>query len=84
MQDIKDVDNLKKYKAMLEASIESPKDMQIVFLDKNYNYLYFNEAHRKALLRAYNKEPKIGQYYFDFIANSKDARNIKKRIDHVF
>ena len=38
---------------ILNACLESPKDMIILALDKEFNYLYFNKTHELGMKSAY-------------------------------
>lgn len=62
-------------KNRLSAVIESTKD--IVFaLDKDLNYLLFNQNHFNATNALYGTSPKIGHNMLDFIGNNKDNQYI--------
>lgn len=73
-------EDLKKAALLLQSSIESPKDMIILSIDKNYNYLYFNECHKAAMVYAYGKDVKIGMNLLDCITNEEDK--IKAKINY--
>jgi diguanylate cyclase (GGDEF)-like protein/PAS domain S-box-containing protein len=49
-------------KILFESSLESPKDIFIRAVDKNYRYLYFNQAQKKLMKSIYNKEIEIGMH----------------------
>ena len=51
---------LEKYQMLLKASLESPKDMIILSIDKDYQYLFFNEAHKADMKNVYNRQVEIG------------------------
>jgi PAS domain S-box-containing protein len=74
---------LKKYQLFLESSIESQKDMIIFSVDKDYNYLYFNKAHRDAMLFAYNKNIKPGLNFLDFVSSDDDRILLKDNVDRA-
>ena len=73
-------EELKKTALLLQSSIESPKDMIILSIDKNYNYLYFNECHKAIMVYAYGKDVKIGMNLLDCITNEEDK--IKAKINY--
>ncbi|KKP51232.1 MAG: PAS/PAC sensor hybrid histidine kinase [candidate division TM6 bacterium GW2011_GWF2_33_332] len=73
-------EKLKNAALLLQSSIESPKDMIILSIDKNYNYLYFNECHKAAMVYAYGKDVKIGMNLLDCITNNEDR--IKSKINY--
>ena len=62
-------EELRKTQLLLKSSIESPRDMIILSLDKDYKYLYFNKAHEEGMKRIYNKEVKIGMSLINFVTN---------------
>jgi PAS domain S-box-containing protein len=74
-------DALIKSKLLLRSSIESQKDIIIFFVDKKYNYLYFNKAHEEAMRFAYNAEVKQGMNFLDCITLSADRKRLKENID---
>jgi len=57
---------------LLKASIESPKNIVILAIDKAYKYLYFNEAHKRAMNYAYNTEIEVGMNILDCITEESD------------
>ena len=46
---------LKESKLLLQSSIESQKEINIISIDKHYNYLYFNQCFERASIRKYEK-----------------------------
>ena len=61
-----------KAKLLLESSLESPKDIIILAIDKDYNYLYFNEVHREVMQFAYGVDIEIGMSLMDSISSKTD------------
>lgn len=57
---------------LLESSIESFKDMMILSVDTNNNYLYFNNAYKEYMKIEYGKEIKIGMTFNDDTKSSED------------
>ncbi len=72
---------LTKYQMLLKASLESPKDMIILSIDKDYQYLFFNEAHKTAMKHAYNKQVEIGMNLLEQITSEEDVINAKRCYD---
>lgn len=68
---------LKKSKLFLSSSLESHKDTIILSIDKDYRYLFFNQAHWDIMKIIYHKEVKIGTNILDYIP-SEEERNILK------
>jgi PAS domain S-box-containing protein len=74
-------EELKRKEILLRSSVESPKDMIILSLDREYRYLYFNKAHNEVMKAAYGREPKLGACIFDFMTSKEDIKKIKERYD---
>jgi PAS domain S-box-containing protein len=74
---------LKKSQLFLESSIESQKDTIIFSVDKDYNYLYYNKAHRDAMLFAYNKDVKTEMNFLDYISSNDDKKLLKDNVDRA-
>lgn len=74
-------EKLKQTRLLLRSSLESPKDIVIVSIDKNYGHLYFNEAHKLTMKNAYNMEVEIGMNILECITVKKDRNNAKKNFD---
>lgn len=72
---------LKQTQLHLKSSLESPKDIIIVSVDRNYCYLYFNEAHRLSMKGAYNKDVAIGMSILECITTEKDRQDAKLNFD---
>ena len=68
-------DALKKSQLLLSSSLESHKDTIIFSLDKDYRYLYFNQAHLEGMKYSYNKDIKLGMCILDCVT-SKDVKII--------
>jgi len=69
--------SLKQQQLLLEASINSPREMEIYAVDTNFVYLSFNHFHAKSIFKYYNLPIRIGQYYFDNISDKKMADRIR-------
>jgi PAS domain S-box-containing protein len=70
-------EELLKSKVLLESSIEGPKDMIILSLDKQYRYLYFNKAHADSMSQVYGNKPQIGNCIFDIMTYTDDIEIVK-------
>jgi diguanylate cyclase (GGDEF)-like protein/PAS domain S-box-containing protein len=66
---------------LLKASLESPVDMIILAIDKQYNYYYFNKAHQEAMKYAYGKDVKPGMNLLDCITSESDKEKAKHNYD---
>jgi len=58
-------EDLRNQNALLNAVINSAKDIILVALDKNYRYVAFNERHRQEMKAVYNVDIEIGQCMLD-------------------
>ncbi|MBN2504065.1 MAG: diguanylate cyclase, partial [Bacilli bacterium] len=74
---------LKNQQGLLQASIDSPKDMEIYAVDTNYNYLAYNEFHAHSIEKYYKQQIKPGQNYFDNIENPEMVERIKRCFDRA-
>jgi len=74
-------DELNNAEMLLRSSLESPLDMIILAIDKNYNYLYFNQAHKDSMKAAYGKTVSVGMNILDCISLDIDKTNSKKNYD---
>ena len=76
-------EEIRRSKILLESSIESPKDMIILSLDREYRYLYFNIAHAESMRHVYGTRPKIGDCIFDHMKNKDDIKKVKEHYDRA-
>jgi len=77
------IENLYRSEILLKSSIESPKDMIILSLDKDYRYMYFNEIHKEAMHHVFGTQPQIGNCIFDFIKGKDTIENAKSHYDRA-
>jgi signal transduction histidine kinase len=68
-------------KILLESSIESPKDMIILSLDREYRYLYYNKIHTDSMVHIYGTRPRIGDCIFDHMKGKEDIEKVKAHYD---
>jgi PAS domain S-box-containing protein len=68
---------------LLQSSIESPKDMIILSIDKDYQYLYFNTFHKEAMINSYGTHAQIGINLLDCITNEEDRQKAKANYDRA-
>jgi diguanylate cyclase (GGDEF)-like protein/PAS domain S-box-containing protein len=77
-KDLSEQEKNRRSELILNACLESPKDMIILAIDPSYKYLYFNKTHEKAMKFAYGVEVKIGMTIFDCITADIDNVNAKE------
>ena len=70
-------------RTLLEACIESSKDMIFLSLDRDYRYLYFNKVHAAAMKDVYGTHPRIGDCVFDHITVRGDIETAKAHYDRA-
>jgi len=63
---------LQKSHSLMASIIESPDNIIIFALDKDYNYVSFNEAHKVEMKKIYNADIQIGQFIFSYMPNKED------------
>lgn len=68
---------------LLQATIESHKDLLIFSIDTNYRYLTFNSAFQQSTLQAYGTEVSTGQSLLDSITSDEDRQKARKNCDRA-
>lgn len=76
-KDLSDKEKLKKTELLLKASLESPKDIIILSIDQDYNYLYFNHTHELVMKFTYGVDVEIGMNIIDCISSEADKINAR-------
>jgi diguanylate cyclase (GGDEF)-like protein len=70
---------VKNQQALLQASIDSPKSMEIFSLDTKYQYLSYNQFHKASMELYYDVDIRIGHSYLDYITDP----GMRYRIQHL-
>ncbi|WMW24942.1 PAS domain S-box protein [Methanolobus sediminis] len=70
------------YKLMQEV-IESPKDIVIFALDKEYRYIAFNKNHQMTMKNIWGADIEIDACMLDYIKDSADVEKAKHNFDRV-
>ena len=76
-------ERLREAQILLQSSIESPRDMSILSIDRQYRYLNCNMAHKEATFHAYGKHVGIGTNLLDCFTNDDDRRRAKINFDRA-
>lgn len=71
---------IKQQQTLLQASIDSPEMLEIYAVDHQYRYLVFNEFHRLAMLRYYQRHIAKGDHLLDVIRNPDIQTRMKESI----
>jgi PAS domain S-box-containing protein len=74
-------EELQRAQVMLKSSLESPKDMNILSIDKNYRYLYFNKPYKKMMKKVYKSDTQIGVNVLECISSEEDRIKAKINFD---
>lgn len=76
-------EELLKSRILLLSSIESQKNTIIFFLDRKYNYLYFNQAHRLAMKYAYGVDIEEGMNMVECMSIPVDQKSARDNFDRA-
>lgn len=66
---------------LLEASLNSPKDMLVLSLDHEYKYLYYNDNHKNTMHDIYGVNIKEGDCILDLLVVEEDRKKAKEYYD---
>lgn len=78
------MEELQKKQGILQSTIESPKDISIYSINRNYEYLSFNHLHQLLIVQKYNIIIEKGMSLLDFIDNPEDKKRYKNEFNKVF
>ncbi len=76
-------EEFKESNALLSSVIESPQNVIIFALDKNFNYLSFNKAHVQEMKRVYGVDIEVGTNTLTHISREDDRKAIEKNYKRV-
>lgn len=66
------IESCDNYKNLLLSIIDSPQDIMVYSVNKDFKYILFNSNHRKEMKRIWGKEISLGINHLDIISNQKD------------
>ncbi len=69
--------------SLLSAIIESPRDIVIFALDRNYCYTAFNKSHKQTIKNIWGADIEIGMNILKIIKDPKDRKKAKKNFDRA-
>lgn len=78
-----EIERLKESHLLLQATIESQKDILIFAVDNQYVYRNFNEAFKAATAYAYGTHVSVGMGLFESITSETDQKKIKDNVDRA-
>jgi len=76
-------DALARQYKLTEALIDSPEDILIFALDREYRYTAFNEPHRREIRKVYGVEIKVGMDMLEVINIPEVRQKAKQSLDRV-
>lgn len=71
-------------KLLLQSSLESPVDIIILAIDKDYKYLYFNNNHYKTMKTFYGSNVSVGDNHLDKITEKTNRIMAKINYEKAF
>lgn len=77
------LDSLVNMNTVLRSVVESPKNVIIFALDREYRYLVFNENHFQTMKAIWGAEISVGSCMLDYIKNSDDKVKAKVNFDRA-
>ncbi len=77
-------EKVREAQVLLQASIESPKDMAILSINTNYDYLIFNTFHKEFMKSTYGVDINIGMNQLDCITSDDDRLKAKTNYNRAF
>jgi serine phosphatase RsbU (regulator of sigma subunit)/DNA-binding response OmpR family regulator len=72
---------LLKSNALMSSVMESPRNIGIFALDRDYRYISFNQNHKEMMKRLYDADIKIGMRKLDIITNEEEREKTKLNFD---
>lgn len=69
---------------LLKSSLESPVDFLIVAIDKDYNFLYFNQMYKEHIKEFYDVDIFIGSNLINALSTKNDKTNAIRNYDKSF
>ena len=70
-------------KMLLKSSIEGSREINMVMVDKEYRYLFFNQSHRDAVRQLYGQEAQLEKSINDSIPAEKDKLMYRENFERA-
>ena len=70
-------------RAVLRAVLESPRDIVIFALDRDYRYLAFNQNHARTMKAIWDADLTVGQSVLEVIGRADDRERARKNFDRA-
>jgi diguanylate cyclase (GGDEF)-like protein len=75
------LEKIKNQQLLLQASIDATKAMEVFALDREYQYLSFNEFHFYSMKNYYDINIEKGHNFLDYVVHPKMKQRIKENLD---
>jgi diguanylate cyclase (GGDEF)-like protein/PAS domain S-box-containing protein len=75
----REIKELKNSQMLLTACLENLNNIMIFLIDKNYNYLFFNEKYKVFMQKIYGKEILLGMNLLDYITSDEEKNCFVKK-----
>jgi PAS domain S-box-containing protein len=69
--------------ALQQSIINSPPDVLIHSIDRNYRYLFFNNAHKRAMEEVWGIGPNLGDNVLELITDPVYREDVRKHFDRA-
>jgi PAS domain S-box-containing protein len=76
-------EKLQKSYALLKSVVESPKEVVIFALDRQYRYIAFNENHYQTMKRIWGADIALGNSMLEYIKNPEDSVKAKSNFERA-
>ncbi|MFA5269596.1 MAG: PAS domain S-box protein [Methanoregula sp.] len=76
-------ESVRKSFAILKGVVESPKDVIIFALDRQYRYTAFNENHRRTMKQIWGADIVLGNSMLDYIRSPEDRKKAVVNFDRA-
>lgn len=70
-------------KMLLKSSIEGSREITMLMVDKEYRYLFYNQAHWDATKQLYGKEARIETSIFDVVTSEADRLLLRESFERA-
>jgi len=77
------LESLSRTHTILQGVVESPKNIVIFALDREYRYLVFNRNHKETMKQIWGVDIAVGVSMLDYIADSDDRAKARKNFDRA-
>jgi PAS domain S-box-containing protein len=69
--------------ALLSSLVESPADVIILSIDIDFNYTFFNTAHKKEMKKIWGVDIELGKNLLDYIPSKEERERLNKNFKRV-